>query len=186
MTDIELDWAISKNAGPVSKEFRAKNIHAFSDALKWVHVLPYGRNSDRADYMRIFSENCGTCSTKHAALAALCKENNIDAELKLGICRLDSNVAPFLKKLGVDYFPEAHCYLKYQGQDFDVTFPEQSSVLKEKILVDYSIEPNEIGINKVKLHHEYICRWMKEYELDVKFSFDQVWKLREEWIASLG
>lgn len=186
----DLDWVIKEDAGPISKEFYRKNLCKFSDALEWVHALPYGRNSNRENYTLIFSENRGTCSTKHAALAALCKENHVDAELKMAICQLDtqldSNVAPFLKVLDIDYFPEAHCYLKYGKQGVDVTFPDQKPVLKAKILVDYSISPHEIGIKKTMLHHEYIRQWIKENRIDEHFSFDQVWKWREEWIASLG
>jgi hypothetical protein len=155
-----------------------------------MHRLSYGRNSDRADYILIFTEGCGTCSTKHAALATLCGENGIDAQLQVAICQLDTdldpNVASLLDELGVGFFPEAHCYLRYADQDIDVTFSDQPPTLKAKVLQNFPIEPEQIGHHKLTLHHEYLDRWLVDQGLYRRFTFDEVWRLREEWIASLS
>lgn len=178
------------STGPVSRAFRYQRVNDFSEALAWAHGLPYGRNTDRADYMLIFTEGQGTCSTKHAALAALCRENDIQAQLHLAICRLDTGLDPsaanFLDKLNVEFFPEAHCYLRYAGEDIDVTFSDQSPILKVKVLQSYPIQPEQIGAHKLALHQKYLRQWLVDEGLDKRFSFDEVWRLREAWIASLS
>ena len=188
--DEEFDYAIDKSAGPVSEAFWQQTVSTFAGALQWTHHLPYGRNSDRSDYMCIFGEGCGTCSTKHAALAALCRESNVQAQLQVVICRLDRQRAPsisnFLDVLGVDFFPEAHCYLQYAGQDIDVTFSDQPMVLTAEVLQSYPIQPEQIGEYKWGLHKKYLHRWFKEQKLDKRFTFDEVWQMREAWIASLS
>ena len=124
--------------GPVSAAFRQQGINNFSEGLKWTHSLPYGRNSDRANYMLIFQELVGTCSTKHAPLAALANENGIQIKLQMAICKLDVNLEPkassLLEMMEIDFFPEAHCYLQYEDQNIDITFPNQSPTLKIEII----------------------------------------------------
>ena len=106
------------------------------------------------------------------------------------ICRLDIQRIPrisnFLDKLSVDFFPEAHCYLQYAGQNIDVTFPDQPTVLKAEVLHTYPIQPEQIGSYKWSLHQKYLHCWFEEQKLDQRFTFDEVWQLREEWIASLS
>jgi len=190
MLELQHDYTIDGECGPVSGAFRKHGVNLLSGALEWAHQLPYGRNSDRADYMLIFSEGCGTCSTKHAVLAALCRENGIEAQLQVAICKLDTeldpNVASFLDGLGISFFPEAHCYLRYADRDIDVTFPDQPSTLKAKVLQSFPIGPEQIGQHKLTLHYEYLAHWLVEQKLDKRFTFDEVWRLREEWIASLS
>ena len=190
MLELQHDYMIDDVCGAVSEAFRKRSVNRFSEVLEWTHQLPYGRNSDRADYMLIFSNGCGTCSTKHAALAALCHENSIDAQLQVAICKLDTeldpNVASFLDELGVGFFPEAHCYLGYADRDIDVTFPDQLPTLKARVLQSFPIKPEQIGQHKLTLHHEYLARWLVEQKLDKQFTFDEVWRLREEWIVSLS
>lgn len=182
------DPQIHASAGPVSALFSQQGVTSFSEALEWAHRLPYGRNTDRADFMCIFRENCGTCSTKHAALYALCQENGIkEAQLIVVICKLDTELDPrvegFLHELGVDFFPEAHCFIHYAGQDIDVTFPDQTPTVKVSILHRYSIQAEQIGDYKLALHHDYLRQWLKEKGLS--YSFDELWSKREAWIASL-
>lgn len=190
MLELQYDYTIDGECGSVSAAFRKHGVDHFSEALEWTHQLPYSRNSDRADYTLIFSEGCGTCSTKHAALAALCRENGIEAQLQVAICKLDTeldpNVASFLDELGVGFFPEAHCYLRYADRDIDATFPDQLPTLKAKVLQSFPIEPEQIGQHKLTLHHEFLAYWLVEQKLDKRFTFDEVWRLREEWIASLS
>ena len=163
--------------------FKQIGITNFSEALSWMHRIPYGRNSDRTNYKLILTENRGTCSTKHALLAAFAKELRIDADLKMAICRLDRKLEPkassFLDTLGVEFFPEAHCYLHFDGKDIDVTFPEKKPLLQAKVLKTYTIQPDQIGNFKEKLHLEYLSNWSK-------FPLEKLWSLREEYIQSLG
>ena len=67
-------------------------------------------------YSLIFEENKGTCSTKHATLAALALENNIfDIKFQTAVCKFDKffdkKISKFLlDPLNVLYFPEMHCF----------------------------------------------------------------------------
>ncbi len=161
-----MDSVISAD-GPVSLAFRKLGIHNFEEGVKWVHALPYGRNSDRANYMLIFSERRGTCSTKHAALAKLGQENGFAVKLWLSIC--------------VHHIPEAHCYLEVEGRMIDVTFPNQSRDLKMEIIKSYTIQPEDIGARKLNIHQTFLRGWAK----DKGMAFEEMWKAREEWISSL-
>lgn len=75
---------------------------------------------------------------------------------QVAICQLDTdldpNVASFLDELGVGFFPEAHCYLRYYlryaDRDIDVTFSDQPPTLKAKVLQSFPIEPEQIGQHK--------------------------------------
>lgn len=178
------------NSGRVSEKFLSLNIDSFNAAIDWTHKLPYGRNADRANYFSIFSEGRGTCSTKHAALADLAIENNQNINLKMVICKLDEDLDPrvvdFLSYLDVPYFPEAHCYLSGINGDIDITFPEQDHKPKADVLKSFIISPDEIGDKKFRLQHEYILTWLQETGLEAKYSFQEVWNLREKWINSLA
>lgn len=177
------------SSGPVTRAYREQGVHNFVQALEWTHRLPYRRNSDRTNYMLIFKEKYATCSTKHAALAALCRENNIPIKLQMAIIKLDIKLMPkvkkLLEKLGVDFFPEAHCYLQYENQNIDVTFASQPPILKAEVLELFTIEPEQIGEYKLALHFAYLRVWMRAKKLDQRFSFEEMWDLREQWIDSL-
>lgn len=182
------DWSLDAALGPISEAYWGLGCRLFSDATNWTHQLPYGRNTDRADWMQIFSEECGTCSTKHAALAKLCHEAGIAAKLMVVICKLDcdldSRAGEFLDQLGVPFFPEAHCILCVDGLNIDVTFPDQLPEPKAEILEAYSIQPDEIGERKIAIHHAYLRSWIQKNALSL--SFEEVWGLREAWIERLG
>ena len=54
-----------------------------ASAVTYIRRLPYGRNTDRSDILRVLREGKGTCSTKHALLACLAQEQGIPLELTL-------------------------------------------------------------------------------------------------------
>ena len=62
--DIEIT-----DTGVVAQQFLAMGIDRFQAACEYVHQLPYGYNSDRDVLMILFTENKGTCTTKHAVIA---------------------------------------------------------------------------------------------------------------------
>lgn len=45
-----LPRASLQRAGDISRRFAALGVHTYRDAGRYVHHLPYGRNSDRANY----------------------------------------------------------------------------------------------------------------------------------------
>ena len=61
------EFKIEQN-GEISKEFLSRNILTFSQAALFVSQLPYGRNQNKNNLLTVFTDNCGTCSTKHALL----------------------------------------------------------------------------------------------------------------------
>ena len=154
-------------------------------AARRVHRLPYGRNADRADYRLVLEEGRGTCSTKHALLAALAGEHGLAVELRLGIYEMDGEntpgVGPVLARYGLDAVPEAHCYLAYRGTRVDLTRAGATAPVKN-FLYEETIEPDGIGAHKVGIHRRFVRGWAAERGLDP----ERGWRIREECIAALA
>src|SRR5215813_2060548 len=109
-----------KPAGQSTADFVVRGITDFRSAGRYLHQLPYGRNSNRADFRLVLPEGRGTCSTKHALLAELACEQNLPIVLTLGIYEMHEWNTPgtgkVLDQYGLSFIPEAHCYLTYGGQ----------------------------------------------------------------------
>ena len=56
--------------------------------------IPYGRITERSRYWLVLDEGRGTCTTKHATLAALAREQGIDVRLMLGIYEMSERNTP--------------------------------------------------------------------------------------------
>jgi len=82
---LALPDAPLRPAGPITAEFVARDIPDFRAAGRHLHHLPYGRNSDRSAFRLVLPEGRGTCSTKHALLAELAREQSLPVVLTLGI-----------------------------------------------------------------------------------------------------
>jgi len=163
-------------SGEVSAQFIALGTNDFRSTARYVHQLPYGRNADRADFRLVLRERRGTCSTKHALLAALAIEQQLPVRLTLGIYEMDERNTP-----GV----EAHCYLTYDGLRIDVTREVASP--KESIarfLHEETITPPQIGAYKVALHQAWMREWVARAMPDR--DWESVWKIREQCIAALS
>src|SRR5215813_13450772 len=108
---------LDDKAGEVSAEFLIRVVADFQAAGRYLYQLPYGRNTNRADYRLVLVENRGTCSTKHALLAELAREQGLPVVLTLGIYEMHERNTPgvgvVLDRYGLLYIPEAHCYLRY-------------------------------------------------------------------------
>jgi hypothetical protein len=155
-----------EHLGEVSAEFRALGIEDYRAAARFIHELPYGRNADRANFRLVLSERRGTCSTKHALLAALAIEQRLAVELTLGIYAMSERNTPgidaVLSKHGLASVPEAHCYLTYNGVRIDVTRESASpSEPIARFLHEETITPAQIGDYKVAMHKA----WMREWTL---------------------
>ena len=65
-------------------------------------------------------EGRGTCSTKHALLADLARENRRHVALVLGIYEMDEDntqeIGTVLDRNGLPCVPEAHCYLVHEAR----------------------------------------------------------------------
>lgn len=185
-----LDFDIKPN-GTISRTFLAHNISTFIEATAFVRQLKYGRNKNKADLTTIFTENCGTCSTKHALLKQLADENNFD-NLKLitGLFRMNSSNTPkisaTLAQHKLDYIPEAHNYLKCQDQILDFTNKSSKPVdFEDELIEESEINIDQITDFKVKYHKQYLTNWLNEQKT-INLTLDELWKIREQCIADLS
>jgi len=168
---------------------RSKGIETWNELTEFIRNLPYGRNKNRTDFGLVLSERKGTCSSKHALLKSIADFNNItNVNLLIGIYRMTELNTPKigneLTENSFNFIPEAHCYLKINGNRIDLTTKESEfDKLKKDIIEEKEIEPNEVSKFKVDYHKEFVKRWLKE--TDSKFTFNKVWSIREKCIENL-
>lgn len=178
------NFALGGEAG-LSAGFAALGRRDYHAAARHVRRLPYGRNSQRADYGLVLQEGRGTCSTKHALLAALAREHGWPVELRLGIYEMSGDntpgVGPVLCRYGLELVPEAHCYLAYGGVRVDLTRVVAPDPILD-FLYEETIEPAGIGAYKVDVHRRFVRGWAAERGLD----FERVWRAREGCIGALS
>jgi len=162
-----------------------KGIYHFHDACEYVLKLPYGRTSDKSKWTLVPVEGKGTCSTKHALIAALAKELKIDVHLMLGIYAMKESNTPGVGKVldssEYDFLPEAHCYLKYKGHFIDLTGVSGTNAEPiNEFFIEEQIIPDQIGSYKEDFHKNYIKQWAEESK------FEEIWTLREACIHALA
>lgn len=179
-----------KNKGPISSAFIQRDLKSMYDATVYLRALPYGRTSDRSNFLTVLHEQIGTCSSKHALIAALADEISFnDLQLYLGIYKMNDENTPgigtVLSSNELEYIPEAHCYLKYNGVEIDITNPQSDiSKIIPDILTETRITPAQTIEFKVTEHKKFIKRWILETHLNK--SFEQVWAIREKCISALS
>lgn len=129
------------------KQKGIKNWDALTNAIK---KLPYGRNSNRKDLSLVWTEQKGSCSSKHAFLKEVANRNNIPGiQLILGIYQMNNQNTPKIGDLLVrnhlDYIPEAHCFLKVNDIPKDFT-TKQAKIQKilPTILYEEEITPMQV------------------------------------------
>ena len=175
----------------VSQLFQERGITTFAEAGKFVAQLNYGRNANKEDVTTLFSDNCGTCSTKHALLKLFAEEQGRqDIQLMLGIFRMNAQNAPkvgkVLSKYNLSYLPEAHNYLKCYGIRLDFTLPEEKALQFENdLLEEIEIEVTQITHFKVNYHKAFLQKWLLENPI-ITFDLETIWKIREECISALS
>lgn len=168
---------------------KRRGIESWDQLIHYVKNLPYGRNQNRTDFSLVFTESKGTCSSKHALLKSIAVTNKVlHVVLIIGIYRMNHLNTPKIGSIlidkGIEYLPEAHCYLKINGIRTDVTTRKSAFHKIEKdIIQEKEIEAVQVGNFKVAYHKDFMKHWLKETKL--KFSFDEVWQIRESCIANL-
>ncbi|MES2617746.1 MAG: hypothetical protein V4613_07705 [Bacteroidota bacterium] len=183
------NFDITANA-PIANAFTERGLNTFIQAADYIMHLPYGRNTDKSQLLTVFSDNCGTCGTKHAILKQLADEHHRDdIELILGMVKMNAvntpDVATTLKKHQLDYIPEAHNYLKYNGRIIDITKPVFTVTHDaDNILREISITPEQITDYKVSYHKQFLSEWM--INNGINLSLDQLWAIREQCIQDLS
>ncbi len=162
-------------------DFKCESFH---DACDYVWRLPYGRTSNGRDWRLVLSENIGTCSTKHALLKVLADELGLGIDLILGIYSMKESNTPgvgsVLSASNMEYVPEAHCYLSYEGKRVDLTrFGAKSEEPISVFFIERKIEPHDIGEVKKLIHKQYISEQFGDEQLS------KIWAVREECISAI-
>ena len=178
-------------AGPVSDAFRARGVADLAGAARHVRALPYGRISDRLGWATlVLAEGRGTCTTKHALLAELAREQDGSVQLTLGIYEMGEantpGVGAVLARHGLATIPEAHCYLTHAGRRIDVTRAVTPVQPIERFLHEEPITPAQIGDYKIALHRRVLADWMTRTPEVRGKGLDEVWAIREACIEALG
>lgn len=179
------------HSGAIAEEFLKRGIHTFDEACLFVQNLPYHRNTDKDNPKTVFIDNCGTCSTKHALLKQLCIEHNEhDIKLVLGIFKMNGTNTPAIYKTittyNLEYIPEAHTYLTYQGHYFDFTKVSSAPAdFSDDLIFETEILPDQINHYKIHLHQDFLRKWLHD-NTTVSYSFDEIWSIREQCIANLS
>ena len=182
---------LSPPAGPVSAAFAAAGACDLVEAFELAWALPYGRNVDAGAPLAALSEGRGTCSTKHALLARLCDELNVDVELRIGIYEMTEANTPGVGRVldahGLTFLPEAHCFLVFDGQRIDVTRHVAAGTTPiDKFLYQEGIRPDQVGAYKRGVHRHFIEHWAAESPDAGGLSGEILWTIREECIAALS
>ena len=176
---------------PISSLFVSRGITDFKEAMRFVTQLPYGRNKNKSDLRTVFSDNCGTCGTKHALLKQLADENDLkDLKLMIGIFRMNaqntSAVKATLEKHKLAYIPEAHNYLRYREEIIDCMKENWSIAdFKDDILEEIEITPEQITTYKVDYHKKCLEGWIQK-QGNIPYSLDELWRIREQCIRDLS
>ncbi|WP_299254095.1 hypothetical protein [uncultured Aquimarina sp.] len=174
----------------LSKVILEKGITSWFELINYMKNIPYGRNFNRTDASLVVTENRGTCSSKHALLKRIANLNEVqEIELIIGIYKMNHTNTPKIGNALLDndlkYIPEAHCYLRYNDETIDVTSHSSDfEKIKNDVLIEKSIQPDQVGDYKVKYHQDFIKEWIISEKLN--FSFSEIWKIREQCIRNLS
>lgn len=166
------------------------SIQHWSDLVEHIRTLPYGRNLNREDFSLVLKENKGTCSSKHAFLKKIADLNHFESvQLIIGMYKMNHVNTPkignTLLDSGLSYVPEAHCYLKLNGKRIDITTLHSNiEHLRESILEEIEIKPEQVNTFKVEYHQKYLKEWIKKENIPLRF--EELWRVREHCIKKLG
>jgi hypothetical protein len=172
----------------ISAQFLTRNISDLKGALQFIKMLLYGRNSCKENILTVFTDGCGTCSTKHALIRQLAVENNFDGlKLFIGIYRMTGLNTPAVKdtlhQYHLEYLPEAHCYLKFNNEVIDIT-AQQPFQFAGDLVEETEIMPDQITGFKVGLHKKYLSAWLNNNR-GIGYSTEEIWTIREKCILDL-
>ena len=174
----------------LTRSIRERGIQDWETLTNFVRQIPYGRNASRTDFSLVITEHKGTCSSKHALLKTVANLNDMpNIELILGMYRMNAENTPGIGDAftgqPIQYVPEAHCYLKINGQRLDYTNPTAAiSRIEADILSELSIEPAQVGQFKVDYHQAFIKKWIREEGFSM--TFEEAWAVREACIQNLS
>lgn len=169
---------------------KEQGIGSWCELKEYVHHLPYGRNRDRKDLSLVIAEQRGTCSSKHALLKQTALLNAIPGvSLILGVYKMNRvntpNIGNVLAENGLEYIPEAHCYLKINGVRTDITTIDSDiAQIQSDIISEIEIQAAQVNEFKVVYHRDFLRTWIAEKQ--IKLSLKELWAIREACIANLS
>ena len=182
------NYILNANDG-LTNLVKSNGLHSWLELIEFVKYLPYGRNKNRTNFSLVLAEKRGSCSSKHAVLKKIADLNQIpNIQLILGIYQMNESNTPKigteLSQNNLDFIPEAHCYLKIDDTRTDVTTHNASfEKIQNSIMLELEIEPEQVIDFKVNFHQDFIKNWLTAS--DSKFSFDEIWRIREKCINNL-
>lgn len=188
--DKILDFNIASSSD-ISKAFTERGIVTFNEACAFVRQLKYGRNADKDNLFTVFSDNCGTCSTKHALLSQLALDNGYtDLKLMVGMYKMHAintpKIGTILTDCGLEYLPEAHCYLRFNNDLMDFTMDTADTIdFQGDIMEEIEITPSQIDTFKVQYHKDFLKEWLSQHP-EIHYSLEELWLIRENCIRALG
>ncbi|MCJ8189977.1 transglutaminase domain-containing protein [Sphingomicrobium aestuariivivum] len=172
-------------SGELARTFKDEGLDTLGAAAGWIEALPYGRLSVR-DHRAVLSEKRGTCSTKHALLVELMREEGVDAELVVGLFELSGKhfdtVAPVLEAHGLDTMLEAHCVAEVAGERVDFTGLTHTDK-PIRFELERRLEPAAL-VEKNMIHRRALRQW--RLDRGIAASFEAIWQAREACIAALS
>jgi hypothetical protein len=178
-----------KSKDKLTEKVLQSGISDWNGLVKFIQKLPYGRNANRTDFNLVIAEGKGSCSSKHAFLKKIADLNGIqNVTLLLGIYKMTEintpKIGAELTKNGLEYLPEAHCYLKINGKRIDLTHLNSSiEKIENDLLVETEIEPGQVSYFKIKFHQDFLKKWLEES--NIKIPFSQLWEIREKCITNI-
>jgi hypothetical protein len=108
----------------------------------------------------------------------------------LGIYEMNERNTPGVGRVlgayGLSCIPEAHCYLRYQGECIDVTGIPPGAAPIDRFLHEVIIAVDQIGAYKSDLHKSFLRDWIPRTDAVRGRSLEDVWRIREECIAALS
>jgi hypothetical protein len=185
------DFDIQSPSGALSASCTENGFFTFYSLCDFIYQLPYGRNADKNRLETLFTDGCGTCSTKHAFLKQVADEQGQDDILFiLSLFKMNARNTPkvsgVLEQYQLEYIPEAHNYLKYKGTIIDLTGPGfDPDHYGEDILSETELQVSQITDYKVQFHQDFLRGWLP---LQTHLSLDEptLWTAREQCIVALS
>lgn len=184
------DLIINPNLGPVSKLVYQNGWTQLLDFFHFLADLPYRRISDPQRPTLVITENCATCSSKHALAHLLSQEQGWHhIQLELVLFKMGSHNTPVLssvfKSTTINWVPEAHCRLLVDNEPLDLTFGFNRFYIHSDDIIERELCSAEmISRHKTTWHQRKIKEWMATQK--VQTEFEQIWKLREACIQQLS
>jgi hypothetical protein len=90
-----------------------------------------------------------------------------------------------LSNNNIEYIPEAHCYLKINQVPVDVTTVDSFyDKIKQDIIEEIEISPNQVSDFKVEYHKAFLKKWINE--TNQNNIFEEIWDIRDQCILKLS